>query len=274
MPNQRGNDDLYAGCHAGGRVADPPYLHRAASKPFAHLQAYIMSFKLARFGVLAAYVTLLGSCADTGSWHQRLTIYVMTPTGIVSGESVMRVEFREPANSLAAAGIENFSTQEFGEAVVVDLGDGRYLFALLPGFRPDAYGPVGQLQEAYSDAYDAHRRSGYGRFIDAVKTAGGGARPLPAVAYPMLVAFGDLDISGSVFEVTPDDLEAAFGVGYSLERMTVEITKDRITTGQVTSLLPWLPGHDENFRPSEAEYSKDVLPIERVSRFNFIRKKN
>jgi len=221
-----------------------------------------------RFAALASCVLLL-SCASTGGWHQRLTVTVMTPEGPVSGESVMGVEFRDPPDRLAA--IDNFTTDGYGEAVVVDLGDGRYLFALLHG-SPD--GLAGQLREAYRDIYDAHRASGYGRYIRKVK-ADGTARVLPEHAYPMLVAFKDLSVPESVVEVPPDDLESVFGAGYSIESMTLEITRDPITTGRVVSVLPWLPKLDRAFTNVEgaAMISASSPPIDFVSRRDFIRNK-
>ena len=219
-----------------------------------------------RFAALASCVLLLG-CASTGSWHQRLTVTVMTPEGPVSGESVMGVEFRDPPDSLAV--IDNFTTDGYGEAVVVDLGDGRYLFALLHG-SPD--GLAGQLREAYRDIYDAHRASGYGRYIRKVK-ADGTVRVLPEHAYPMLVAFKDLSVPESVVEVPPDDLESVFGAGYALDNMTIEITRAPLTMGRVVSVLPWLPSRDKNLRPSDAKFSEDVLPVETIGRPSFIRNK-
>jgi hypothetical protein len=222
-----------------------------------------------RFGLAVILVSFLAGCASTGGWHQRLTVNVMTPEGLVSGASVMGVEFRDPPDSLAA--IDNFSTDGVGEAVVVDLGDGTYLFALLTG-SPD--GLSGQLREAYRDIYDAHKPSGYGRYIRKVK-ADGTARVLPKHAYPMLVAFGDLSVPESVVEVPPDDLESVFGAGYWLENMTLEITRDPLTTGRVVSVLPWLPELTRAFTNTEGDtmISGSSPPIDFVSRRDFIRNK-
>jgi hypothetical protein len=131
---------------------------------------------------------------------------------------------------------------------------------------------AGQLREAYRDIYDAHRASGYGRYIRKVK-ADGTVRVLPKHAYPMLVAFKDLSVPESVVEVPPDDLESVFGVGYALDNMTIEITRAPLTTGRVVSVLPWLPSRDKNLRPSDAKFSEDVLPVETIGRPSFIRNK-
>lgn len=215
-----------------------------------------------RFAAFGSCVLLLG-CASTGSWHQRLTVKVMTPEGPVSGESVMGVEFRVPPEALANSGVFNFSTDEYGEAVVVDLGDGRYLFALLDG-SPD--GLAGQLREAYRDIYDAHRASGYGRYIRKVK-ADGTVRVLPKHAWPMLVSFEDVTDPASVFEVDPDDLEAVFGEGYAVERLTVEVTDQPVTEGAVEAVLGWL-NNEELFDRIWSELSSESRSI--LSSVNWI----
>lgn len=59
------------------------------------------------------------------------------------------------------------------------------------------------------------------------------------LAYPMLVTFGDIDDPTSVERVDTDDLAARFGMGYALERITVQITDDPVTTGIEARLGGW-----------------------------------
>lgn len=68
-------------------------------------------------------------------WHQKLTVSVMTPEGLKSGSSVTSARIEFPAKWTGvgdAAGMQRGGVS--GEAVVVDLGQGRYLFALLQGY--------------------------------------------------------------------------------------------------------------------------------------------
>tara|TARA_R110002072_G_scaffold38314_28_gene111150 strand:+ start:3980 stop:4486 length:507 start_codon:yes stop_codon:yes gene_type:complete len=58
-------------------------------------------------------------------------------------------------------------------------------------------------------------------------------------AYPMFVTFGDLSEPTSVRQVDPDDLGGTFGEGYSLKRITVEITDDPLIFG-IEERLTWL----------------------------------
>lgn len=58
---------------------------------------------------------------------------------------------------------------------------------------------------------------------------------------------------------------------YALDNMTIENTRAPLTTGRVVSVLPWLPSRDKNLRQSDAKFSKDVLPVEKIGRPSFIR---
>lgn len=62
---------------------------------------------------------------QTWSWNQKLTLVVSTPDGERSGSAVTKIVWQE-RNSVG-----NFPGSYKGEATVVDLGNGRYLFALL-----------------------------------------------------------------------------------------------------------------------------------------------
>ena len=60
--------------------------------------------------------------------------------------------------------------------------------------------------------------------------------------YPLLVRFGDLRNSASVQRVDPADLSASFGSSVRLRRITVQVTDDRVTKGDIEKRLPWLNG--------------------------------
>jgi hypothetical protein len=65
------------------------------------------------------------------SWNQKLTLVVDTPEGVKTGSSVVRIEVGFDMQILPDA--PGFSSNQRGEAVVVDLGGGRTLFALMKG---------------------------------------------------------------------------------------------------------------------------------------------
>lgn len=63
--------------------------------------------------------------------------------------------------------------------------------------------------------------------------------------YPMLVTFRDRLDPTSVVEVDPADAAASLGPGYSIRRITVSVTDDPITDGEVAKWLPWLSRFDQ-----------------------------
>jgi predicted TPR repeat methyltransferase len=86
---------------------------------------------LAAFGglILVAFLALTGS---SGSWHQRLTVTVDTPTGEVSSAAVSEIRYTFYANPSKMTGRE-VSYDLTGEATVVEVLPDRYLFAMIDG---------------------------------------------------------------------------------------------------------------------------------------------
>ncbi|WP_428541761.1 hypothetical protein [Profundibacter sp.] len=161
----------------------------------------------------------------TYSWHQKLTLVVETPDGVRSGASVTRhIVRKQPTFGLADVGSISHSLR--GEATVVDLGDGRYLFALLNGRK-------GLERAAFADRIPADQRLHF-----AVKQLDGAA-PVPLPDAPLLVTFGDLSDPASVKRVDPADLAATFGAGYALREITLEVTDEPVTEGVVEGVFDY-----------------------------------
>ncbi|PCH94100.1 MAG: hypothetical protein COB84_08135 [Rhodobacteraceae bacterium] len=166
------------------------------------------------------------------------------PSGAVTASSVVRVDVSDTDGLFVPPQAKGASSRMTGEAVVADLGQGRYLFALLKG-SPD--GGSGQAREAYRDVYDKVMRKppadrAFARWMRTVihQTE---ERVLPAHALPMLVSFDDVSDPKSVRLVDPADLAASFGAGFALQGMTLEITRDPVTTGVVEGVLGWFDTH-------------------------------
>ena len=69
----------------------------------------------------------------TFTWNQRMTVTVETPEGLVTGSTIYEVGARVFPGGQAITG----SAAQYGfrgEAAVVDLGEGRYVFALAHPF--------------------------------------------------------------------------------------------------------------------------------------------
>jgi len=189
--------------------------------------------------VLALAVAGLAGCDMFGfrswSWHQKLTLMVETPEGLRSGSAVSAAWFQMTpkwAGVGDSAGASNSSLS--GEAVVVDLGEGRYLFALLKGYNeftgrlaffPGPQQPLSKEEDAA--VYDQ---------LEALRAT----RELPRALTPLLVTFADINDPASVARVDPDDLAAHFGPGYALSSITLAITDEPVTKGRVEAVLGWL----------------------------------
>ena len=169
------------------------------------------------------------------SWHQKLTVTVDTPNGLKTGSSVTRVSVSASprwwgVGDAAGAGGSSLS----GEAVTVDLGEGRYLFALLKDyshetarrtFIPNNEQPKTEAQVVA--VYD---------WLERMR----GERELARDQYPLLVTFDDINNPASVRRVEPGNLAATFGDGCRLNAITLSITDEPVTKGGVEKLLPWL----------------------------------
>lgn len=213
----------------------------------------LMSF-VRRVAGLATLCFALAACSsdnDASDYRYRLTVEVDTPEGLRTGSSVIEVEAGKGRSAMAPAGSVIMYNLR-GEAATVDLGEGRYLFALLRSksevdwakqvmflLTPSVRSNDGKDYEATFQ--EMLKRTGeielpgYFRNSGHIKN-----RP----ARPMLVTFGNIDDPTSVEEVDPDDLAATFGDGVSLKRITVQMTDDPVTTG-IEKRLEWLSEYPE-----------------------------
>lgn len=190
---------------------------------------------------------LLASCGQGGDrppdYRYRLTVEVDTPEGLRSGSSVIEVTQRmvRPGSNPAGTAVERRAR---GEAVAVDLPDGRTLFALLRSDNDiDWASYVMQVLGPNVEGESFEQQLDDMLALEGVIVL---PRTFPPVghldersAYPMLVTFADESDPTSAALVDPDDLAATFGEGVSLRRITVEMTDDPVTTG-IEKRLGWL----------------------------------
>mgnify|MGYP001033777404 CR=1 FL=1 len=165
----------------------------------------------------------------TYRWNQRLNLTVTTPFGDKSGSSVVEVTHWFHPNIPIDAGVRN--SRRRGEAVVVDLGKNRFLFAMMDS--------DDLIAEAFGDQLPELRYSqnNLKRYFRAIKRLTGTV-VVPVQGLPTLVTFSDFDDPSSVMLVDPNNLAAAFGEGYALSEATLEITKDPVTKDLVENALP------------------------------------
>ena len=161
-------------------------------------------------------------------WHQRLTLVVNTPSGEVSGSAVIKVSTRffDPPQVFGSAEVVYHFT---GEAVVIEVLPGKYLFALL--------GDPSEL--FYAAARDRFAGLSRREWLSEIPKQ---TEPVELTGdlIPMLVTFDDVTKPETVREVDPADLEATFGPGYVLGPVTLAITGEPVTEGPVEAALVWL----------------------------------
>lgn len=156
---------------------------------------------------------------ETHSWRQKLTLEVETPDGDVSGFSVieLRAYYYEGGQIITGTEVHYDLT---GEAAVVEVLPGRYLFALLVG-----------TEELFLRAAKDRFRG---------MTRGERLREIPELTepvlvegdvIPMLATFDDLSKPETFREVDPADLAAVFGEGVQLKAVTPEVTDEAVTGG-------------------------------------------
>lgn len=206
-----------------------------------------MKKRLVGFAIAAVVLALVWAVVtkDCYSWRQKLTITVETPVGEVSASSVSAVSWRKQWFRWDGMGWSHDLT---GEAVVVEVTPGRYLFALLKGAGTTEY--MGSVAAASIAGRE-------GRVIDGAlfgevqgrRGRAAGVIAVPEGQYPMMVTFDDIAKPETVREMDPADLSAVFGEGVRLKAVTLEITEEAVTAGRVEGVLGWL----DEIRPNQLD---------------------
>lgn len=179
-------------------------------------------------------------------WNQKLTVSVMTPEGMKIGSAVTSARIAFPPKWTGvgdAAGMQQGGVT--GEAVVVDLGEGHYVFALLQGYTEwTAYTAFFPELEGKPLS-----KTEMGSYLDLMVASTGQTRELRRKDYPLLVTFHDINEPATVRRINPGDLSASFGPGYRLNAVTLSITDEPVTEGKVETLLGWLQDRNVMERP-------------------------
>jgi hypothetical protein len=202
----------------------------------------------------------LTSCTNRQTeWRSKITVNVETPGGLVSGSSVTREVASHTSGALVPPEARGGGHGRFGEAVVVEVAPGKFLFALLPGL--DTAPELDSAHVFFPGQPPAEMDAKFATLRES--------RVIPANLYPMLVTFGDVKDPKSVKIVDPKNLAASFGPGYRLKDMVLEITDEAVTEGRVDSVLTWLVDHKGRLIPTSNKKLRDVTPEENLRRSNF-----
>ncbi|QAY75404.1 hypothetical protein [Sphingosinicella sp. BN140058] len=151
-----------------------------------------------------------------------------------------------------------------GEAVAVDLADGKTLFALTAKPMDGDYAVHVPLKAFLEELNRPTREAGggspdYKAWIDRLQRQRASAVLGPS-DYPLMVVFADPAKPSSVRQLDASDLGAYFGDGVKLRRITIQIVEDPVTRS-ISTRLPWLSKYRRN------HWKVDGKPYE-PTRFN------
>jgi len=142
----------------------------------------------------------------------RLAVEVETPQGVRSAAGVMAIY----KDKISIAGIGG-GTSIKGDAIFVDLGDGRNVIALL------AHGKNGLDSDGMNRlALNAFASVGERVQFKDIKNLSGKV-PVTGELIPTLITFTDLADPDSASELDPADIGAVLGEGYRLRSVTLEM---------------------------------------------------
>jgi hypothetical protein len=186
-------------------------------------------------GLFLAFQGCFGSSST--SWNQRLTLVIETPQGEVQGSAVTRVTKTETSGSLILPEARGVRSTVTGEAVVVEVAPGKFLFALLSRSGEEKR----DASHWVYAAYDLSAPGSYGVAMMKLRSQPHDTPvPLPPEGWPMLVTFDEITKPETVRRVNPEDLAKVFGEGVRLKAVTLEITEEAVTEGRVEGVLGWL----------------------------------
>ena len=210
-------------------------------------------------GLLGSLLALTG-CGSAVEWNRKITVIVNTPRGEVTGYAVQREGIAEKGGWWAPMEATGAARHLAGEAVVVDMGEGKFLFALMQENRPDTFQVLRPDEAPLKIAADMATMRGPHR--------------LSSKDYPLLVMFTDINEPASVKAIKPVNLAAPFGEGYSLKSITLEITEEEVTKGKLEKLLTWLATLNGRVKPIREPIPSGYAPTaeEKLYSDSFVRR--
>lgn len=212
--------------------------------------------RIALLILLAAVLAALPGCGLFGfqdwTWHQKLTVVVETPRGEITASSVTVAEWEMPPKwfKIGDSGGGGGAGTLKGEAVVLEVVPGRYLFVLLKGYSPET--AVFVLADPPLSGYG---REEFRRGLDGLETSVE-PRELPREAYPIFATIDDPTNPSTLKQIDADRLDTAFGAGVRLKSVLISVSDEPQTEGRVDAVLginffkKWQAQFEEAFRKS------------------------
>lgn len=179
--------------------------------------------------------------------NYRITVTMQTPDGDVSGSTVRGVKLPSSAPLIKLPDAPA-KVRSIGEAVVIDLGEKGFVFALIKDTSwmelLDSY-PYHFEGDAYQDKIDFYQNipKAQSKNIENLRL------------WPTMVWFKDISdpksvklVYSTVRENTPyggayikqDMSEKTLGHGYAVKSVVIELTHADVTYGEIEKKLPWI----------------------------------
>ena len=173
----------------------------------------------------------------SSSFRYRMTVEIQTPEGVKTGSAVREVGVDNEPHLFPAAGGTFYSVTK-GEAVVVDLGKRGIVFAVMRGADND-------VDWGYRVALDTLHGKEKGTEV-----------VLSSDEYPMFARYSGISGSSELevlysdefkprtdphkwpIRYVSDRFEEVLGAGVKLNKITIELTDDPVTTGIQKYLVP------------------------------------
>lgn len=222
-----------------------------------------------RWLVAVAALALTACGTDLPDYRYKMTVHVATPGGDRAYSSVRGIHSEYVSSIMSSSGRTIKDSLE-GEAVIMDLPNGRAVYALLsrldnPEYATYVNGPAlgPHIPHVKSDT----------NFLDEIVSRRGkmltlkGAYDLPRTVtynpshredykpdqtWPMFVAFDDLSRPASVHEVTPESL--------GVRAITIAVTDDPVSK-TIAAKLPWLSKYRSERRSLSGDASGDASGV-------------
>ncbi|MFK5977639.1 MAG: hypothetical protein QM488_01975 [Rhizobiaceae bacterium] len=167
----------------------------------------------------------------------QLSVEVETPTGTKTGIGVLESIIEYQVQFLP--NVPSSLTRIRGEAIPIDIGNGRYLFITLrqDSKRKGSRSAIGLALANLSPSkvkYPESRMKDYW-----IRANNSPLRHLVPNQLPLLVTFTDINDPASLQRVEPDELEKYFGAGVRFGEVTLEIVNESVSSGRIEKTLAW-----------------------------------
>tara|TARA_R110000787_G_scaffold15402_8_gene47623 strand:+ start:9656 stop:10330 length:675 start_codon:yes stop_codon:yes gene_type:complete len=196
---------------------------------------------MTRFSIVSAMLMvslfLAGCSKQEVDYKYKITVEVETPDGVASGSAVRHLKYQSTP----------FAIIQTGEAVMIDMPNGKTLFKLMDIDTRDIHFATFYWDD-FTQAREKrdYKRKDFKVLLDEAKESKRCFR-YPSIAdaternidYPQFVYFDDGQDPNSVQIVDPGDLETSFGEGYKLKQISVQMTEEPVSH-KIQKRLAWL----------------------------------